>query len=47
MLSAAAGLVGFVLLLFSICAPESDGMKRVARAVNALAVLVLAVLLKP
>lgn len=42
-----AASAGFILLAFSIFAPESDGMKRVARAVNALAVLVLALLLKP
>ena len=47
MLFTAVGLAGFFLLLFSLCAPESDGMKRVARAVNALAVLMLAILLKP
>jgi hypothetical protein len=43
----AAEAAGIILLLYSIFSSESDGAKRTARAVNALAALVLALLLKP
>lgn len=38
--------IGFILLLASMLLPESDGTKKTARAVHALAFLVLALLLK-